>query len=588
MLKKLPITLLLLCLVAWASDTVLALDKEELLVPDAAFQLSYAVKDPDTLAFSWSIADGYYLYRDKIKWISLTPNIEAGAPSLPAAESKRDPNFGDVEIYRGRLTVALPLLRHEPKEKGLLIEISYQGCSEAGVCYLPIRKTIRFDLPEARLSGSTLELPSDSPPSFVSEQDRIAKLFAGNSIGLIMLSFLGFGLLLAFTPCVFPMIPIISGIVVGHGPGQSTGRAFGLSLCYVLASAGTYTVFGVLAGLFGKNIQTFFQQPSVIIGISILFLGLALSMFGVFNLEVPSFIRTKLDVVSSRQRRGNWLGVAVMGMLSALTIGPCVTAPLAGALIYIGKTGDAVLGGTALFALGFGMGIPLLVVGTSAGKLMPRTGAWLHVTRIVFGVGLLAVAVWMLGRIMPMPVILVLWGAVLIIPLVYLGLIKFWKTTAALAFIYGILLMVGTVTRQQKDYMALVCNVAAACQEPSSLAFKRINTARELRQNLAEAHQKGQWVMLEFYADWCVSCQELKHTTFAEAGVQAALSNFMLLQADVTEESAPARTLLPKFDLIGPPAILFFGPDQQERTHYRIVGYMEAEKFSAQLSKMMR
>jgi thiol:disulfide interchange protein DsbD len=588
MFEKLPIPLFLFFLLIWLPGLSLALDDEELLDPDAAFQLSHAVKDPDTLRFSWNIADGYYLYRDKIKWTSLTPKIETGNPVLPSAESKHDPNFGEVEIYRGKLTIELPLLRSDPKGRKLLLEVAYQGCSEAGLCYLPIRKTIEFDLPETNLSGSVREIVPGNPPPFVSEQDRIARVFTGRSLGLVMLSFLGFGLLLAFTPCVFPMIPIISGVIGGHGPGQSARRAFGLSLCYVLASAGTYTMFGILAGLFGRNIQAVFQQPAVLIGISIIFLGLALSMFGVFNFQMPSFIQTRLGIVSSRQRRGNWLGAAVMGMLSALAIGPCVTAPLAGALIYIGKTGDAVLGGAALFALGFGMGIPLLIVGTSAGKLMPRAGAWLHVTRIFFGVGLLAVAVWMLGRIMPLPAILALWGAVLTIPLIYLGWRKLWKTTAALAVIYGIFLLIGVVTQKQKDYMALVCTVAVACQDNSSLAFKRIATEQELRQNLVEAQQQGRWVMLEFYADWCVSCRKLQNTTFAEAGVQAALSNVILLQADVTEENSPARSLLRRFGLIGPPAILFFGPEQQERTSYRIVGYLDGEAFLAQFRKMMR
>lgn len=588
MFEKLPIPFFLFCLLIWLPGPSLALDDAELLDPDAAFQLSYAVKDSDTLAFSWTIAGGYYLYRDKIKWTSLTPKIETGAPILPAAELKHDPNFGDVETYRRKLAIELPLRRLDPKERKLLLEVAYQGCFEAGVCYLPIRKTVEFDLPEASLSGSVREVPSGSPPPFVSEQDRIARVFTGRSLGLVMLSFLGFGLLLAFTPCVFPMIPIISGVIGGHGPGQGARRAFGLSLCYVLASAATYTLFGVLAGLFGKNIQAVFQQPAVLIGISIIFLGLALSMFGVFNFQMPSFIQTRLGILSSRQRRGNWLGAAVMGMLSALAVGPCVTAPLAGALIYIGKTGDAVLGGAALFALGFGMGIPLLIVGTSAGKLMPRAGAWLHVTRVFFGVGLLAVAVWMLGRIMPLPAILALWGAVLTIPLIYLGWRKLWKTTAALAFIYGVFLLVGVVTEQQKDYMALVCNVAVACQDKSSLAFKRIDTEQALQQSLAEAQQQGRWVMLEFYADWCVSCRKLQHTTFAEADVQAALSNVILLQADVTEENAPARSLLRRFDLIGPPAILFFGPEQQERMAYRIVGYLDGKTFLDQFRKMMR
>ncbi|MGZ8196077.1 MAG: protein-disulfide reductase DsbD [Methylosarcina sp.] len=588
-MRKLSIPIVLFSLLFWLADTALAVDEGELLEPDAAFRLTYAVKNSNTLTFTWDIADGYYLYRDKIQWVSLTPTIETDAPSFPATELKHDQNFGDVQIYRGKLSIELPILRQDPKIQKVVIETAYQGCSEANaICYLPLRKTAVFDLTEASLSGAVKDVFSGSPPPFVSEQDRIAKLFAGSSVGLVMLSFLGFGLMLAFTPCVFPMIPIVSGIVVGDGEGLTTRRAFGLSLCYVIAAAGTYTAFGVLTGLFGKNLQAFFQQPAVIVGISVIFLALALSIFGVFTFQVPAFVQNKLGSVSSRQRRGNWLGAAVMGMLSALTIGPCVTAPLAGALIYIGKTGDAVLGGLALFALGFGMGIPLLVIGTSAGKLMPRAGAWMQMTKTVFGVSFLAVAIWLLGRILPLPVTLALWGLLLLIPLMYLGWRKLWKMAAGLAFVYGILLIAGGATRPQRDYMALLCEVAVACREQPSLAFKPIDTMGELRQSLAEIRQNDRWVMLEFYADWCISCQELQRTTFAEAGVQAALANFTLLQADVTAEYAPARSLLRHFDLIGPPAILFFGPDQRERESYRIVGYLDDKKFLAQLREMMR
>jgi len=579
-MRKLPISILLFCLLLWPACGVFAADETELLDPEAAFALTYAVKDSGTLTFSWSMAEGYYLYRHKFKFASQTPGIEAGVPVLPKGEVKQDKFLGNVEILRGKVTAELPLRRLDPKANRVVIDLIYQGCAENRVCYLPIHKTMAFDLPEAgdAAAGSIM-------PPVAAEPERIAAVLAGHSLGLIMLSFLGFGLLLAFTPCVFPMIPIISGIVIGDGAKLTTRRAFGLSLSYVLASALTYTVFGILAALFGQNLQAFFQQPWVLIGASGIFVLLALSMFGLFTLQMPAFIQTRIASLSSRQRRGNWLGAAMMGMLSALTIGPCVTAPLAGALIYIGQSGDALLGGLALFSLGLGMGLPLLLIGTSAGRLMPRAGAWLHVTKTVFGVGLLAVAIWLLGRILPSSVMWVLWSLLLTVPLLYLGSKKLWKVTGAIVFAYGLLLLVGVVTRPQRDYLEVLCTAAVACQaEP--LAFQHVETAAGLQQKLAEAGRKGQWLMLDFHADWCVSCLEMQNLTFSDPRVRAALSALTLVQADVTEEGAAARELLRRFQLVGPPAILFFGPDQREQKAFRIVGTMDSEAFLAHIERL--
>jgi len=579
-MRKLPISILLFCLLFWPACGVFGADETELLDPEAAFELTHAVKNSGTLRFSWSMAEGYYLYRHKFKFASQTPGIEAGSPVLPKGEVKQDKFLGTVEILRDNVTAELPLRRLDPKANRVVIDLSYQGCAENRVCYLPIHKTVAFDLPEAgdAAAGSIM-------PPVAAEPERIAAVLAGHSLGLILLSFFGFGLLLAFTPCVFPMIPIISGIVIGDGAKLTTRRAFGLSLSYVLASALTYTVFGILAALFGQNLQALFQQPWVLIGASGIFVLLALSMFGLFTLQMPAFIQTRIASISSRQRRGNWLGAAMMGMLSALTIGPCVTAPLAGALIYIGQSGDALLGGLALFSLGLGMGLPLLAIGTSAGRLMPRAGAWLHVTKTIFGVGLLAVAIWLLGRILPSSVMWVLWALLLTVPLLYLGAKKLWKVTGAIVFIYGLLLLVGVVTRPQRDYLAVLCTAAVACQaEP--LAFQHVETAAGLQQKLAEAGRKGQWLMLDFHADWCVSCLEMQNLTFSDPRVRAALSALTLVQADVTEEGAAARELLRRFQLVGPPAILFFGPDQREQKAFRIVGTMDSEAFLAHIERL--
>lgn len=558
-----------------------AADSADLLPPDQAFQFTSKVKKADRLLLSWDIANGYYLYRHKFKFVSLTPGIKLGEQLFPAGESKHDAFFGNVEIFRDQLEVEIPLQRQDPKLDKLVLDVIFQGCADAGVCYMPIQKTVSVDLSDDSFNWwGTNSMPDQAAP-FTSEQDRIADSLKTGSVWFIALSFLGFGILLAFTPCVFPMLPILSGIVVGQGSNLNTYRAFWLSLSYVLASALTYTVFGVLAGLFGSNLQALFQEPWVIMALSGVFVLLALSMFGSFRLQMPSFIQTKVMAFSSRQKGGSLLGAVAMGMLSALAIGLCVTAPLTGALIYIGQTGDAYLGGMALFALGLGMGIPLIIAGTYAGKLLPRAGAWMAITKVVFGIGLLAVAVWLLSRILPPAATLALWSLLVIFPGILLLWKKRWQGAGLLAAAYGIFLWVGVSTNQPDSLRPLQCSIAVACKEQPALTlkFKKIGTVAELQQNLADAHAKNQWVMLDFYADWCPSCQEMALYTFADPKVRQALSQVALVQADVTQNSAADRALLKQFNLIGPPAILFFGPDQKERSVYRIVGYLKADKF---------
>lgn len=588
MLSMKRLTILLFGMLLTLSWLAYAMNKADLLEPDEAFQLTYLARSADDLVFSWEITDGYYLYKNKIKWVTLTPGIHVDVPSMPKAEIKDDPFFGRVEVYHNTLDAGLRIRRQDSTIGTLQIEVFYQGCAEIGVCYLPVRKTLTIDLPDAEASGSSIgHKPDDEQPPFMAEQDRISKIFSGHSSAFIMLSFMGFGLMLAFTPCVFPMIPIISGIVMGQGEGLTTRKAFGLSLCYVLASAFTYTVFGVLAGLFGQNLQAVFQQPFAIGSMSAVFLMLGLSMFGVFNIQVPSFLQTRLAGAGSRHQSRNWYGAAVMGMLSALTIGPCVTAPLAGVLIYIGQSGDAILGGLALFSLGVGMGIPLLLVGTSAERFMPRAGAWMHVTKSIFGVGLLAVGVWLLGRILPWQTTLMLWFVLLLVPLMYLGWKRLWKIAAILALSYGVLFLAGILTRPQRDYLELVCNVAVACAaEQSMLPFQAVGNVAELERRIDEAQESGRWVMLEFHADWCVTCVEMEQTTLADTRVRTALSQYLLLQVDVTEDDENKRALLQHFGLIGPPAILFFGPDRKERTDFRVVGYMDSVKLLELLSHL--
>ncbi|MEE7627007.1 protein-disulfide reductase DsbD [Methylobacter sp. Wu8] len=579
-----PATLkLLFCLIFCFAGQAFAVDSADLLPAEQAFQLTSKVKKEDRLVLSWDIANGYYLYRNKFKFVSLTPDIKVGEQIFPPGHTKQDKFFGDVEIFRDHLEVEVTLQRQDPKQDKLVLEVTFQGCADAGVCYMPVQQTVSFDLADESFHWWGMTSGSDNLAPFISEQDSIAASLADRSLWLIILSFLGFGLLLAFTPCVFPMIPILSGIIVGQGARLTTRSAFVLSLAYVFASAVTYTIFGVLAGLFGSNLQAFFQEPWAIIAFSGIFVLLACSMFGVFHLQMPAFVQSRIVTISAKQRGGNLLGAAVMGMLSALAVGPCITAPLAGALIYIGQTGDAMLGGLALFSLGIGMGLPLLIIGTSAGKLLPKTGVWMNVTKAVFGVGLLAVAIWLLGRVMPEVVTQSLWLALLIIPLMYLGWKKLWKGAGLVVLTYAIFLLVGIATHRQRDAMQLLCVAAIVCAEQPKLPFQQIKSADELQQMLAEAHAQGRWVMLDFYADWCALCKEMELYTFSNPKVKETLSSVVLVQADVTQNLQTDQALLKKFNLPGPPAILFFGPDQRERESYRVIGYMEAEKFLAQL-----
>ncbi len=387
------------------------------------------------------------------------------------------------------------------------------------------------------------------------------------------------------------MLPILSGIIVGQGESITTRKAFLLSLSYVTASALTYTVFGVLAAVFGSNLQIAFQEPWVIALFSGIFILLSLSMFGFYNLELPKSFQAKLHNNSDKHRDGSYFGAAIMGALSTLIIGPCVAAPLAGALIYIGQSGDVILGASALFVLGFGMGMPLLIIGASAGKLLPKAGRWLNSTKAIFGVLMLAVALWMLDRILPAPVIMGLTAALLIIPAIYLRALepisdihaswhKLWKGVGIMLLVYGVLLLVGLSMGNTNPLQPLTgLSKGPALAEQQTLNFRRISSTAELDQILEQASANQQWLMLDFYADWCISCKEMEAFTFTDARVKQKLSRFIRLQVDVTKNSAADKALLKRFNLIGPPAIIFFAPDKQERINARVIGYQNSETF---------
>jgi thiol:disulfide interchange protein DsbD len=568
----------------------------ELLPAEQAFRFSAAVLDAQTLRVNWQIADNYYLYREKIA-LSLpdSEHTELGSYTIPHGQKYADEAFGAVEIFHNELSFDVPVIRNSIEPQTISLLAKYQGCAELGVCYPPMQKTITLQLPE--LNNLPTLTRTSKPIQLVSEQDQIAQSLQQDTLWLTLLTFFGFGLLLAFTPCIFPMIPILSGIIVGQGDNVTTRRAFSLSLAFVFASALTYTVFGILAALFGSNLQTTFQQPWIIILFSGIFVLLALSMFGFYNLELPKSLQSRLHNSSEKHRNGSLTGAFIMGALSSLIVGPCVAAPLAGTLIYIGQTGDAVLGGSALFMLGFGMGVPLLLLGASAGKLLPKAGHWLNTTKAIFGVIMLAVAVWMLERILPAPIILFLWAILLIIPAIYLSAIdplpehasnwrKLWKGTGLVALIYGALLLIGMSMGNTNPLQPLQgLSVTTRSSTQQDINFQNVSSTQELDRKIKAASARGKWVILDFYADWCISCKEMESYTFSDPRVIQYLSKFVLLQADVTKNTTADKALLERFTLIGPPGIIFFDPNQQEHPGLRVIGYQDADTFLTHLQK---
>jgi thiol:disulfide interchange protein DsbD len=598
--------------------------EDDILPAEEAFQLQTTVTDPQTLSLRWLIAPETYLYRDEITLaLEDAEGVQLGAFELPPAEIKADTvrpdgSIGDVAIYHGEVDLQVPLLRGSLDATEVTLIARYQGCAERGICYPPVTDRLTLALPVATTTvalteavgsasgaetdptaqpGSTLD---SATPVRISEQDQIAARLAETGIFGALMIFFVLGLLLSFTPCVFPMIPILSGIIAGQGSQITTRQAFFLSLAYVLAMALTYAIVGVIAGLFGANLQAAFQNPWVLAAFAAIFVALSLSMFGFYDLQLPSSFQTKLTQLSNKQQGGTLTGAAIMGALSALIVGPCVAPPLMGALIFIGKTGDAVLGFFALLGLGLGMGAPLLAIGTSAGKLLPRAGAWMDAVKAVFGVLLLAVAVLLVERVIPAAVAMVLWALLLISSGVYLGALtqhgpeasgwsKLWKSLGVALLIYGVLMLIGAAAGG-KDTIQPLRGLAPAAGGHGAVAahpeFKRIKTVADLDQAVAAASAAGKPVMLDFYADWCVSCKEMERYTFPDPAVQQAMQRYVLLQADVTANDAEDKALMQeRFGIPGPPAMMFFDASGQEQRGWRLVGFVPADEFAAHLTE---
>jgi thiol:disulfide interchange protein DsbD len=583
-------------------------NEDDLLDPEVAFAASARAISQNAVVLRFDIADGYYLYRDKLGVrIAEGEGIALGPVNPPDGTLIVDEFFGETETYRGHVEILVPVLRSVDDPAEIVLAVDYQGCADLGVCYPPLTQDVAVAFAPT-LADQATELPAtgtsrpaaDGGP--VTEQDRIAAQLADGRIWLVALAFFGFGLLLTFTPCVFPMIPILSNIIVGQ-KNLTTRKAFFISLAFVLAMAFTYTLAGVFAGLAGANLQAAFQNPWIIGGFVLVFIALAMSMFGFYELQMPSAIQSRLANVSNRQEGGTLVGAAIMGFLAALIVGPCVTAPLVGALLYISQTGDAFLGGLALFALSMGMGAPLLAIGTSAGKILPKAGPWMDTVKAVFGVGLLAMGIWLLERVIPGEVALVLWATLLIVTAIYMGALQslpegatgwrsLWKGLGLVLLIYGVILMLGAFTGGKDIFQPLAelqkpatLVSAEGTQQAVQMEFTKVNSIADVEREVAAASARNQPVFLDFYADWCVDCVRMERTTFQDPRVIQAMSQVTLLKADVTANTAEHRDLMRAYNLFGPPAMIFFDAAGQELRNRRVVGYLSAERFLAHVDQ---
>lgn len=572
-------------------------DSGEFLPVDAAFAPSAIAIDGNRIELGWRISPGYYLYKDRISVAAKTDNLQLGRLDLPAGKHHHDEFFGDSEVYVDDVFAELPLARATPAPMDVELEVTYQGCAEAGLCYPPTTRALTVALPEA--TAVTGLPPRNAEPA--TAQGRLARLIIGGNPVIVIATFFGLGLLLAFTPCVLPMIPILTAIIAGEGQDTSPLRGFTLALSYVLGMALVYTAAGVAAAAAGAQLQATFNQPWVLILFAGLFMLLALAMFGGYDLQMPSGIQSRLASISGTQRRGTTIGAFVMGALSALIVTACVAPALIASLTVMAQTGDMLRGGAALFAMSLGMGAPLLIVGAAQGHLLPKAGGWMVAVKGAFGFMLLGLAIWMLTRILPATITLGLWAVLAVMAGVFMGgltsltpdspaLQKLGKGFGFLAIVYGLFMLAGALTGGSNPFRPFATAgftaVGATTAGEHHLEFRRIKTVDDLDRAVAEASANGKTVMLDFYADWCVSCKEMEAYTFTDPGVQSALADTVLLQADVTANDEADQALLQRFGIFGPPTIVFFGADGAERDGYEVVGYMKPQAFVEHLNRV--
>ncbi|MDP1606206.1 MAG: protein-disulfide reductase DsbD [Rhodocyclaceae bacterium] len=562
------------------------------LDPEQAYRFSARALDAQTIEARWDIQPKYYLYRHKISFVADPATVKLGEPALPRGEEKDDEFFGRIEALRGAVVVRIPV---SVGAGTFVLKATSQGCWDGGVCFPPITQSATITLGAS--SGAVPPAPTlENAPASGDESSQIARLLQGSGFWLAVITFFGFGLLLSFTPCVFPMIPILSGIIVNHGHAVTHARAFTLSLAYVLGMALTYAAVGVAAGFSGTLLSAALQNAWVLGAFALVFVALAFSMFGFYELQLPGALQARLSDTANKQG-GSLPAIALMGALSALIVGPCVAAPLAGALLYIAQTKDALLGGAALFAMGLGMGAPLLLVGVFSRSLLPKTGPWMQAVNKFFGVLLLATALWLVSPVLPAWATMAGWAALLIVPAIYLhaldalpphagGWQRLWKGVGVIMLLAGTALLVGLLggSRDPLQPLDFLRGGSAAAVSPAP-TFERVKSVAELDARLAAAQKP---VLLDFYADWCVSCKEMEKFTFADPVVAAKMREFTLLKADVTANNDDDKALLKRFGLFGPPGIIFFDKRGQEIGDLRVVGYMPAKEFLAIIERALR
>ncbi len=583
MLRRL--ILILLCLTAGAVRA------EQPLPPEQAFRFSARAIDANTIEAHWDIAKGYYLYRNKFQFSAEPATVKLGQAKFPAGKIHDDENFGKVETYRDEVSIVIPLTHAGDH---LTLTVVSQGCADIGVCYPPQPQQVSLQLPTVLgISVPQAPLLPLTDVAANNENSRIAGLLKQGNSWLILTSFFGFGLLLCFTPCVLPMVPILSGIIVNHGHAVTHARAFLLSLAYVLGMAITYSAAGVAAGYSGTLLSSALQNAWVLGGFALVFVVMSLSMFGFYELQLPGVLQTRLSSTANRQG-GSLHAIAMMGALSALIVGPCVAAPLAGALLYIAQTGNAVLGGTALFALAFGMGVPLLAVGMFSRSLLPKPGPWMEAVKKFFGVLLLATALWLVSPVIPAWALMLGWAALLIVPAIYLhaldplpphahGWLRFWKGIGVAMLLAGAAMLLGILGGARDPLQPLDFLKRTATSDFHAARFVAVRTLAELNARLEHA---GKPVLLDFYADWCVSCKEMERDTFSDARVSKKLDKLLLLQVDVTANTEQDKALLQRFGLFGPPGILFFDAHGTEIPDSRVIGYEAPDSFLSLLDRI--
>ena len=563
---------------------------------EAVFIPSMYAIDGNTVEIDIRIEPGYYIYKDKIALRAVSDAAAAGRLDLPDGSIKSDEYFGEQEVYLADVRWRQSIARATPEAMDLELELDYQGCADGGICYMP--KTTRFTV---SLPPATAVTTLDDGAPILSEQGRLARVITGSSLWMAAGVFFLAGLGLAFTPCVLPMVPILSGIIAGSGE-ISPRRGFTLALSYVMGMAIVYTLAGVAAASAGANLQAIFNQPWALILFASLFVVLALSMFGVFELQMPSAIQSKLSALSSSQKSGTMVGAFIMGAISSLVVTACVAPALIAALTVMAQTGDLLRGGAALFAMSLGMGAPLLAVGAAQGRLLPRVGPWMVAVKGAFGFMMLGLAIWMLSRMLPSVVTMSFWALLTIMTGVFLGGLttlgndstagqKLGKGFGIIALVYGVAVFLGVLAGGSNPLKPLEALTAARGPDRGGevsdvhALFKRIKTSADLDREIAAA--AGKSVLLDFYADWCISCKEMEAFTFPAPEVRAALSDTVMLQADVTANDAQDKALLDRFGVFGPPTIVFFGTDGQQRHGYEVVGYMRARDFAAHVNQAL-